>query len=427
MTTSTLHRLTARQAADRLERRELRAVDLMQACLERIAERESTVHAFIHLAPEAALAQARALDAGPRRGPLHGLPLGVKDLIDTADAPTAYGSTVYAGHQPAADAAVVTLCRAAGAVMAGKTVSTEFAYFMPGATCNPHAAGHTPGGSSSGSAAAVADAMLPLALGTQTAGSIIRPAAYCGVVGYKPSHGRVPRGGVKGLSDTLDTIGGFGRCVDDAALLGAVLTGDPRLMQSHDGSAPRIGLCRTPEWGQADADVQRAWARAASAFGEAAAEVAWPTGLPDLVAVQKTVMAYEMGRQLGFERLHFRDRLSARLLALLDEGQAIDGIAHAAALATAEDARRRVDRLFETHDVLLAPSAMSEAPAGLDATGDPLFCRAWTLLGLPCLHLPVGTGVHGLPVGLQLVGRRGEDHRLMAAARWCEARLAHGG
>ena len=269
MNTDRLNRLDAWQLVQGLARRELRAEDLMRACLDRVAEREGEVHAFAHLDRPTALAQARALDAGALQGPLHGLPLGVKDLLDTAELPTGYGSPLYAGHRPAADAAAVALCREAGAVVAGKTVTTEFAYFHPGPTANPHHTGHTPGGSSSGSAAAVADRMLPLALGTQTAGSIIRPAAYCGVVGYKPSWGRVSRAGVKSLSETLDTVGGFGRSVRDVALLGAVLLGDARLAGvAHEpgGQAPRIGMCRTPQWAQADADTQAAWSVAAAAL-----------------------------------------------------------------------------------------------------------------------------------------------------------------
>ena len=241
MNASSLNQLDAWQAARALARRELRAEDLVRACLDRVAARDGDVRAFVHLDPDAVLAQARALDAGPLRGALHGLPLGVKDLFDTVDMPTAYGSPIYAEHRPAADAAAVALCREAGALVLGKTVTTEFAYFHPGPTRNPHNLAHTPGGSSSGSAAAVADFMLPLALGTQTAGSIVRPAAYCGVVGYKPSLGRVPRAGVKSLSEALDTVGGFGRSVRDVALLGAVLTGDTRLIDAGAAVAPRIG------------------------------------------------------------------------------------------------------------------------------------------------------------------------------------------
>ena len=424
-----LNQLDAWQAATLLARRELRALDLVRACLDRVAERDGEVHAFAHLDPDAALAQARALDAGPLRGLLHGLPLGVKDLFDTADAPTAYGSPIYAGHRPAADAAAVALCREAGALVLGKTVSTEFAYFHPGPTRNPHNLAHTPGGSSSGSAAAVADRMLPLALGTQTAGSIIRPAAYCGVVGYKPSWGRVPRAGVKSLSEALDTVGGFGRSVRDVALLGAVLTGDARLSEGLAAAAPpapRLGLCRTPDWPAADADTQRAWGQATAALAPHVArmaDVALPGELPDLTALQKAVMAFEMARALSHERVRHRDRLSERLQALLDDGLAISGAEHVANLARTAAAQRCIDTLFDRFDVLLAPSATGEAPAGIDATGDPLFCRGWTLLGLPCVHLPFATGEHGLPIGLQLVGRWGQDHHLLATAQWLHERL----
>ena len=427
MSAGALNALAAWQAAALLASREIRAVDLMRACLDRVAERDDQIHAFVHLDPDAALDAARAADAGPWRGLLHGLPLGVKDLFDTADMPTAYGSSIYAGQQPAADAAAVALCRGAGALVLGKTVSTEFAFFQPGATRNPVNTGHTPGGSSSGSAAAVADRMLPLALGTQTAGSIIRPAAYCGVVGYKPSAGRVPRAGVKSLSESLDTVGGFGRCVRDAALLGAVLTGDTRLaVPPTDDAAPRIALCRTPDWPQADADTQAAWTQAIDALAPQAAalvELDLPAELGDLVALQKAVMAFEMARALSHERLVHRDRLSPRLRTLLDEGMAIPGAEHMAYLARSAAAQHRVDALFDTADLLLAPSAIGEAPAGLEATGDPLFCRGWTLLGLPCVHLPFARGRLGLPVGLQLVGRWGDDHRLLAAAQWVHDRL----
>lgn len=423
-----LNRLDAHEAVARLARREITAVELLRACLERIAAREAEVRAFVRIDADAALAQARALDAGPLRGPLHGLPLGVKDLFDTADLPAAYGTPLYARHQPAADAAAVALCREAGAVILGKTVTTELAYFNPGPTRNPQALDHTPGGSSSGSAAAVADAMLPIALGTQTAGSIIRPAAYCGVVGWKASYGRVPRTGLKGLSDTLDTIGGFARGVRDVALLAGVLTGDARIARActDDAAAPRIGWCRTPWWDAADVDAQRAFADAQAALAPhaaASADVALPPGFDGLVALQKSVMAWEMARSLSHERLRHRDGLSERLAALVDEGLAIDGERHVADLAAVTAWRARADALFEACDVIVAPSTTGEAPAGLGATGDPLFCRAWTLLGLPCVHLPFARGGHGLPVGVQLVGRIGDDHRLLAAAHWVQRRL----
>jgi Asp-tRNA(Asn)/Glu-tRNA(Gln) amidotransferase A subunit family amidase len=427
MQTTPLHQLQAWQAAALLARRELTAEDLVRACLDRISEREPQVSAFVHIAAGAALAIARQLDAGPIRGLLHGLPFGVKDLFDTFDMPSAYGSPIYAGQQPLADAAAVALCREAGAVLIGKTVTTELANMFPGVTRNPHSPSHTPGGSSSGSAAAVADAMLPLALGTQTAGSLIRPAAFCGVVGYKPSHNRVPKAGVKSLSETLDTVGGFARNVRDVALLGAVLTGDARLADPATLSqtmSPRIGFCQTPEWALADSDTQQAWAQAEKALGKHAVPMALPLELSGLVAVQKTVQAFETARSLSHERLRRPEQLSAPLRALIADGLAISGEAHAQNLLATALARRQVQALFGPHDVLLAPSSMGEAPAGLDSTGDPLFCRSWTLLGLPCVHLPFARGRSGLPVGLQLVGAYGDDHRLLAAAHWVHERLS---
>ena len=421
-----LHELSAAQAAALLLRRELKAEDLVRACLERVAARNDDIHAFTHVDAVSALAQARALDAGPVRGPLHGLPLGVKDLFDTTDLPTAYGSAIYAHHRPVADAASVTLCREAGAIVLGKTVTTEFAYFTPGPTVNPHNALHTPGGSSSGSAAAVADHMVPLALGTQTAGSIIRPAAYCGVVGYKPSLGRVVHAGVKSLSPTLDVIGSFGRSVEDAALLGAVLTGDLRLLENHVHGTLRIGLFQSPSWPQAEADTHKAWEQATHALAKNSdhcQDLTLSQDFGELIQLQKDVMTYEMARSLSFERLRHREALSPALQALLDAGMTITGATHAANLQRTADWRLRIDALFERHDVLLTPSTTGVAPEGLAATGDPLFCRSWSLLGLPAVHLPFMRNAKGLSVGLQLVGRMGEDHKLLAAARHIHDKL----
>ena len=428
MDTEPLHTLGAWDAARRMERRELRAEDLLRAALERIAARDPALRAFVALRGEAALAEARALDAGAWRGPLHGLPLGVKDVLDTAELPTACGTPVYAGHRPASDAAAVALCRAAGAVLLGKTATTELATMQPAPTLNPHDASRTPGGSSAGSAAAIADGLVPIALGTQTAGSIIRPAAYCGVTGYKPSVGRVPRAGAKLQSDTLDTIGGFGRCVRDAALLGAVLLGDARLIDAvaaAPSAAPRIGLTPTPEWPQADADTQAAWSLAVARLAPRAplADAALPDGFDGLVALQKDVMFFEAARSMAYEWEVHRERLGAPLREMLEAGRSIPIETHVRRLRQTAAWRLRIDALFEQHDVLLAPSTTGEAP-GRDTTGDPLFCRAWTLLGLPCVHLPFARGRGGLPVGLQLVGRHGEDHRLFEAAAWVEAVLA---
>jgi len=420
-------RLDATTAAALIARRELSAEALLRACLARIAERDGELRAFVCLDVQGALAQARALDAGPLRGPLHGLPLGVKDIFDTRDLPTECGSPIFAGHRPRVDAAAVALCREAGAVVIGKTVTTELANMTAGATRNPFNPAHTPGGSSSGSAAAVADFMVPLSLGTQTAGSLIRPAACCGIAGFKPSFGRVPRAGVKPNADSMDTVGGFGRTVADAALLGAVLTGDKRLVQQPLPDTLRIGLVQGPDWGEAEPDVEAAWARAVQALAPQAQrceDAALPGGFVDVAAVQAALQAHETAAALADEHRRHRDLLSPALLALLDKGRAIDAMPVEAHRARTARWRTEVDALFDRFDVLLAPSAVDEAPEGLQHTGDPIFCRPWSLLGLPCVHLPFATGSTGLPVGLQLVGRHGEDHRLMAAAQWAMLRLA---
>lgn len=412
---------SAVELAAALARRELSAEALWRETCARIAEREPALQAFASLDVDAVLAQARALDAAAPRGPLHGLPLGVKDLIDAAGWPSAYGSPVWAGHRPRADAAAVAACRAAGALVAGKTVTTEFATFTPGPTRNPHDTGRTPGGSSSGSAAAVAAGLLPLALGTQTAGSIVRPAAYCGVVGFKPTLGRVARAGIKLQSDSCDTIGGLARSVEDVALLAAVLTGDDALCVSQPAPPRRLGLFRGPHWDRVDADVQALWQRVAARAG--AAEVDAPTWFAPLTALQAEVMQHEAARNLAWEHAHHRAQLSERLQAMLDGGAAIDGARHAANLAAVLQARCRAETLFGGHDLLLAPSTAGEAVPIEEGTGDPLYCRAWSLLGLPCLHLPLGRGAHGLPIGLQLVGRAGDDARVLHAGAWLHARL----
>ncbi len=425
--------LPAWRAAALIAQRELRCEDLVRAYAERAQERQAAVQAFCALDTQAALAHARALDAGASRGELQGLPLGVKDLFDTADLPTTYGSALYAGHRPQADAAAVALCREAGGVVLGKTVSTEFAYFHPGPTRNPRALDlglsqhHTPGGSSSGSAAAVADGQVPLALGTQTAGSIIRPAAFCGVVGFKPSAGRVPNAGVKSLSPSLDVVGGFARSVRDVALLGASLLSDSRLLLGDQPlAAPRIGLCMTAQGAWADPDTLAAVEQARRVLTPklaARGELHGNDDVPDLHEVQKGIMAFEMARALSHERRAHGNRLSEPLQTLLAQGLAISGADHQQLLVRAAAARQQVARLFQRFDVVLAPSTIGEAPAGLEATGDPLFCRGWTLLGLPCVHLPFTTGRNGLPLGLQLVAAHGQDHRLLAIAHWVHERL----
>ena len=422
-----LHALGASELALSLARREISAEHVVRACLDRIQAREPEVNAWEHLAADAALAQARALDQGPVQGLLHGLPIGVKDLFDTADMPTTYGSPIYAGHRPRADASVVALCREQGAIMLGKTVTTEFATFTPGKTRNPHRLTHTSGGSSSGSAAAVADYMVPLAFASQTAASVIRPAAFCGIVGYKPSFGLVNRAGVKPLSDSLDTLGFLGRSVADVALFAAAATGDHSLMQLDVSHTPRVALCTTHEWPQADADTRHAMEHAALALakaGQPVRELALPDSYSGLLQAQKDIMGFDLARSLAWERLHHAQALSPGLRDVLDAGQRVGLEQYRASLQLAQAARGMVSSAFGEYEVLLAPSAVGEAPATLTQTGDPVFGRVWTLLGLPCVHLPFYRGATGMPVGLQVVGRHGEDKVALRVAAWLWQRLA---
>jgi amidase len=420
--------LTVREAARQIAERRLTAEALTAAYLDRIAARETTVGAWEYLDRERALATARQRDAEPTRGPLHGIPIAVKDLIDTVDMPTTYGSSIYRGHRPAADASCVALARAAGAVVLGKTVTTEFAAFTPGKTANPRHPAHTPGGSSSGSAAAVADGMTPLAFGTQTAGSIIRPAAYCGCIGYKPSFGLINRAGVKPLADSLDTIGVLAGTVEDAAFFAGVLSERQALRHlAMPSQAPRFGLYRTPMWEEAEPATAAALDGARAALERAGAAVAELALAPEhhgLAEVQNTIMEFEMVRALAYERTLHSAELSPRLAQLLDAGMTIGADEYDRALARAAEARAGLDAFFGVCDAVLVPAAPGEAPVGLGNTGDPIFNRMWTLLGVPCVTLPARWAENGLPTGVQLVGRWRDDARLTVCAVFLERALA---
>lgn len=395
--------------------------------MTRIAEREAVIGAWHHLDQEAALDAAAARDREAVRGPLHGIPIAVKDIIETADMPTDYGSSIHQGHRTGQDAAAVATLRSAGAIILGKTVTTEFAYFRPGKTANPHNHAHTPGGSSSGSAAAVADNMVPVAFGTQTAGSIIRPAAFCGVVGYKPTFGSFSLAGIKGLSPSLDTLGLLARSVLDIAAVSTLLHGAPDSQLPPASKLTRFGICRTAQWTQADEASRHAVERAAAiarAAGACVEEFELPAAFAGLVDAQKTVMAYEAARSLAHERLVHREKLSLTLLQLLESGLAISHESYRSALIAAEHSRCWLDDLLSSVDAILTPAAVGEAPQGLDATGDPVFSRMWTLLHVPCLTLPASTGPLGLPVGVQLIARRWADAQLLIAAEWLETALS---
>jgi Asp-tRNA(Asn)/Glu-tRNA(Gln) amidotransferase A subunit family amidase len=419
--------LSVRAAAQAIAAGRLTSEALVTACLDRISARESVVGAWHHLDPEVALAAARRCDAEAPSGPLHGIPIAVKDLIDTADMPTGYGSPIYHGHRPAADAACVALARAAGAVVLGKTVTTEFACFTAGKTANPRNPAHTPGGSSSGSAAAVADGMVPLAFGTQTAGSVIRPASFCGCVGYKPSFGVIPRAGVKPLADSLDTIGVMARSVDDAAFFAGVLAGRPALRDvTMPAAPPRFGVYRTPMWGEVEPSTIAALDRARAALEQAGAwvgEIVVPPEHQGLTETQATVMGFELVRALAHERLMHSAELSPRLAQLLDQGMTVGPDEYDAAIAGTAAARARLDAFFGPCDGMLVPAAPGEASPGLGYTGDPVFNRMWTLLGVPCLTIPAVWSDSGLPTGVQLVGRVGDDPRLMTAGLFLERAL----
>jgi len=425
-----LNELSAAEAARRIEARELTAEALAAACLERIAERDDAVRAWAFIHAKQALAEARELDRAPRRSRLHGVPFGIKDIIDTESLPTEYGSPIYSGHRPRADAACVALLRRAGCLILGKTVTTEFANNHPSPTRNPHDPAHTPGGSSSGSAAAVADRMVPLALGTQTGGSVIRPAAYCGAFALKPSFGSINRQGTKFVAESLDTIGIFSRTPEDLALALEVLSGRPAPDFAAFTGKPRIGLCRTPRWQDADAATQANLEQAARLLAKAGAMVIdfeLPPGSDQLFDRHQVIMGFESVRALAWEYMTFPDQISKSLKPRLDEGWQVTRADYDAVRETARQCRRALaDRMREV-DFLLTPSAPSEAPRSHESTGDPVFNRAWTLLGVPCVHLPYGKGSHGLPLGVQLVGAFDGDSALLGWAHWTAAALAAGG
>ncbi len=418
------HTLGLFAAAQAIREGRLRAVDLVQSCLDRIGAREPQIHAWAWLDPAAALAAAQAVDRLPARGPLHGVPIAVKDIIDTVDMPTECGSPIYRGRRPGADASCVALARRAGALVLGKTVTTEFAYFAPGPTANPHRLQHTPGGSSSGSAAAVADCMVPAGFGTQTAASVTRPASFCGVTGYKSSLGEFSLAGIKPFAASFDSLGSLTRGVVDAQWLRWALLGEQHAIDAACiTAAPRVGLCHTPWWDQAAPDCQHALdsvARQLSTRGASVSAADLPAHFAGLDQVHKTIMAYEAARSLAFENDRHHDTLSPQMRRLLADGMAVERAQYLGALETGAAAQREFADWRSRWDVLLSPSAVGEAPAGLGATGDPLFSRMWTLLGVPTVTLPLGRGATGLPIGVQLIGGMRGDEHLLACARWVE-------
>ncbi len=442
MDPSQLNWLSANDAARAIRDGAFSAEQLTQACLARVKEVDAQVQAWTYLDEAHALAQARARDVdrseGRALGALHGVPVGIKDIFDTCDMPTEDGTVLHAGRTPVRDAAVVATLRAAGAVIMGKTVTTECATYAPGKTRNPHNPQHTPGGSSSGSAAAVAAGMVPLALGSQTNGSVIRPAAFCGVYGFKPTFGLIPRTGVMKLSRTLDHVGMFARSIDDLALLAQVLVGwdadDPdtrpraaipftQVAVQEPPLPPLLGFIKPPVWDRADADTREAFAELAEQMKDCVVEIELPSSTAGMLDWHRTIMEAEMAANLDREFEQGKDRLSESLRTQLERGREFRAFDYQRALARIPLLNAAFDEMFERCDAFLTPAAPGAAPKGLDYTGDPSFCSLWTLCGMPALSLPLLQATNGLPMGVQLVGPRGIDARLLRTAQWLVRRL----
>jgi Asp-tRNA(Asn)/Glu-tRNA(Gln) amidotransferase A subunit family amidase len=417
--------LAALDLARRIAAGELKPAGVLDMCADAIAARESEIGAFTALDVDAA--RRRADDPAVASAPLRGLPVGVKDILDTVDFPTGYGTAFYAGFRPASDAALVSMIRRAGGIVLGKTVTTELAHARPGKTRNPHNPAHTPGGSSSGSAAAVAAGMLPIAVGSQTGGSVIRPAAYCGVAGFKPSYKLLPTVGMKCFSWHLDTAGLFAAGVTDVAFAAAAITGRDLRVDERAPAAARILLMRTHIWNDASEAMRGAVetaARAAAAAGAKVTDVDMPQILQDAWDAHGTVQDYEAYRALAYEYDRYRDQLGPMLQGLLDAAAKIDADTYDAARRITKRARQALADLMDDADAILTPSAPSAAPVSLASTGSHIFNRLWTLMGTPCVNIPGLADSDGLPLGVQIVGRFGHDRGALAAARFVELALA---
>jgi Asp-tRNA(Asn)/Glu-tRNA(Gln) amidotransferase A subunit family amidase len=424
------HRLPATEIVRLVEGGRLSAQAVVASCLERIAEREPVVRAWAFVAAEAALAQARAFDRTARKSLLPGVPFGLKDIFDAARMPATYGSPIYTGWWPSSDASAAALPKAAGGILLGKTITTEFANRHPGPTSNPHNPAFTPGGSSSGSAAAVADFQVPLAVGTQTGGSVIRPAAFCGVVGFKPSFGLFAPAGMRINTETLDTVGIMARGVADIALFRAAMMAIPYEPPAMPETAPRLGLCRGPHWDDAAPEGRAVLEAAADKLAAAGAKIldtAFPPECADADDIQATLGAFEGLRNHAPELYRHEALLSPRLreekLAL---GRKLSLDQFRAAYRAAEKARAATREWAGGFDAILSLPAPGQAPRGLADTGSAVFNAPWTQFAMPCLTLPAGHGPDGLPVGIQLAGRRHDDNRLLEIGLWVEDRLGAG-
>jgi Asp-tRNA(Asn)/Glu-tRNA(Gln) amidotransferase A subunit family amidase len=424
--TEPLHALSAAQAVQAMTEGRLSCLGYAQALLERIEQREPIVRAWAHLDRASVLNQAREADRRGASASLHGLPIGWKDVIDCQGLPTACNSPIYRDHRAGGDAAAVAMSRRAGALVMGKTVTAEFAASHPGPTTHPHNPRHTPGGSSSGSAAAVADQMVPLAVGTQTGGSVIRPASFCGIVGFKPSYGLISRYGVRQLADSFDTVGTFARSVEDTALLVQALTARDDLLDITAQQPTQVTLCQGPDWDEAEACMHEALeqaARALSRLGVTVRTFGLPESFSGLTQAHHDIEYFELARALQHEYRIARDRLSDALISRIEKGLTLSAGVYESALALREQCRKDLIEQMSRTDLMLSPAAPGEAPEGLSSTGKATFNRIWTSTGLPALTLPFGVGPKNLPLGLQWSAGWHRDAALLAHARWIETQL----
>ena len=434
--------LTATEAAGKIRAGEISSEELVQAYLDRIAEVDDQIQAWAYLNPAYALEQARQLDdqrrTGAAMGPLHGIPVGIKDIFDTKLMATENGTVLDSGRVPMEDSKAVSLLREAGAVIMGKTVTAELAFLGPGKTRNPHNPEHTPGGSSSGSAAAVAAFMVPLAIGTQTGGSIIRPASFCGVMGFKPTYGLIPRTGVLNASPPLDTIGTYARSLEDIALITEVLmaydAGDkasriqasPALSEcltTESPMTPIIGFAKTSVWDQADETTQEAFEELADMLGDDCREVPLSEPFDHLADMHKNIMAADLAKNYAPYHERGKDQLSDILCNMIEFGQTVSAIDYNTAIDGQALLNRGLDMVFEHYDIIITPAAPGEAPHGLDSTGNSAFNTLATYCGVPAITLPLMEGPNGLPLGVQVIGPRGDDARLLRNARWLMQRV----
>lgn len=433
-----LTRLTAVELRAGAERGEFRAADVAEAFLSAIAARDHELKAWAFVDPDLVRAEAKRLDdhrgTGRPLGPLHGVPVGLKDIIDTAAMPTGNGTPIDDGRRPRRDAALVSRLKAAGALILGKTATTELAYYHPAATRNPHHPERTPGGSSSGSAAAVAARMTPLAVGTQTNGSVIRPASFCGVLGYKPTHGHIGRTGILRQSPPLDTVGVFANSLADVGLLSDVLIGhdaedrDTRPIAPYGLTAaatgrppvePLLAFVRTPVWEKASADVRDGFAELKETLGERCDEVELPQVFENAYGAHRHLMLGGFAHNLGHYHRKAADKLSQHMRSAIEEGENVSAREWLTALDWREVLYAGLEEVFLRYNAIITPAAPGEAP-GLETTGDPAFSTLWTFCGVPAVTLPLLAGANGLPIGVQLVGPHHDDHRLLRVANWLE-------